>query len=135
MNPLSDNLNTGTTGELLVQLKLLKYGVQAAPPLKDTGNDLIAVRRNAFNAIQVKTTIEDNDGEIRFDLRPLERMYHLMACVVLVGDGDDLYADYCRIYLAPREFIGGSATISEKRLKDNNWAIGYDLVDKFFPLK
>lgn len=40
MNPLSENITKGTFGELLVQLRLLQYGVQATPPLKDSGNDL-----------------------------------------------------------------------------------------------
>ena len=41
MNPLRKSLQTGTVGELLVQLRLLQFHVQAAQPLKDTGNDLI----------------------------------------------------------------------------------------------
>jgi len=45
-------------------LRLFQHGVQAAPPLKDSGNDLIAVRERVFRAIQVKTTTQD-----RFDLR------------------------------------------------------------------
>ena len=45
----------GTIGELLVQTRLLQYGVQAAPPLKDSGNDLIALKGDAIKTIQVKT--------------------------------------------------------------------------------
>jgi hypothetical protein len=74
MNPLCENLKTGTIGELFVQIRLLQFDVQAAPPLKDTGNDLIAVRGTAFRAIQVKTTADS-----RFDLRDLPRHYHLVA--------------------------------------------------------
>jgi hypothetical protein len=55
-NPISDQLKTGTIGELLVQLRLLQYCVQAAPPIKDSGNDLIAVRGEEFRGIQVKTS-------------------------------------------------------------------------------
>ena len=66
MNELDSNTNTGTFGELLVQLRLFQHGVQAAPPLKDSGNDLIAVKERVFRAIQVKTTNQD-----RFDLRGL----------------------------------------------------------------
>jgi len=49
-------LRVGTIGELLVQLRLLQFHVQAAAPLKDSGNDLIAVRATRFHTIQVKTT-------------------------------------------------------------------------------
>ena len=55
-NPISQNLVTGTVGELLVQLRLLQYGVQAAPPLKDSGNDLIALKGYEIRTIQVKTS-------------------------------------------------------------------------------
>ncbi len=64
MNPLSKTCITGTIGELLVQLRLFQYGVQAAPPLKDSGNDLIAVRRETFRAVQVKTTGTKMEGGI-----------------------------------------------------------------------
>jgi hypothetical protein len=53
MNPLDGRMVTCTVGELLVQLRLLEYDVQAAPPLKDSGNDLIAIRGGQFRAIQV----------------------------------------------------------------------------------
>lgn len=43
MNQVTDKIMTGTIGELLVQIRLLQFGVQAAPPIKDSGNDLIAV--------------------------------------------------------------------------------------------
>lgn len=54
-NPISENMAKGTIGELLVQTCLLQYGVQAAPPLKDSGNDLIALKGDAIKTIQVKT--------------------------------------------------------------------------------
>ena len=54
MNKITDNLKLGTIGELLVQLRLLEFDVQAAPPLKDSGNDLIAIRGIDMRAIQVK---------------------------------------------------------------------------------
>lgn len=41
-NPLPKALATGTLGELLVQFRLLQFDIQAAPPLKDSGNDLVA---------------------------------------------------------------------------------------------
>ncbi len=36
MNPLDDRMVTCTVGELLVQLRLLEYDVQAAPPLVES---------------------------------------------------------------------------------------------------
>ena len=38
MNPIDPRMRTGTIGEILVQLLLLQYGVQAPHP-----NDLIAI--------------------------------------------------------------------------------------------
>ena len=55
-NPITERVKIGTIGELLVQLRLLQYDVQAAPPIKDSGNDLIAVKGEAFRGVQVKTT-------------------------------------------------------------------------------
>lgn len=85
MNPLSAHLTTGTFGELLVQLRLLQYGVQAAPPLKDSGNDLIAVKGAVFKAIQVKTTAKN-----RFRLNDMPKYYHLAALVALVGEQNEV---------------------------------------------
>jgi len=41
-NPLPETVKTGAFGELLVQLRLLQYDVQAVQPLKDSGNDCTA---------------------------------------------------------------------------------------------
>jgi len=68
--------------ELLVQLRLLEYGVQAAPPLKDSGNDLIAIKGREFRAIQVKAT-RDAKG-FDFNGKELaERLYDILALVQL----------------------------------------------------
>jgi hypothetical protein len=80
VNPLPDSLAKGSLGEIFVQLKLLQYGVQAAPPLKDTGNDLIAIKGDVFKAIQVKTTTKKT-----FSLDKLPKKYHLLALVQLAG--------------------------------------------------
>jgi len=102
MNPLSPELVTGTVAELLVQTRLLQYGVQAAPPLKDSGNDLIAVRGAAFRAIQVKAT----EGHT-YTLPKENRQYHILAAVRLVGTDHDLWADKCEIYLIKHEELPG----------------------------
>lgn len=54
-SPISENMVKGTIGELIVQTRLLQYGVQAAAPIKDSGNDLIALKGYAVKTIQVKT--------------------------------------------------------------------------------
>lgn len=57
MNPIDPRMRTGTIGEILVQLRLLQCGVQAAPPINDSGNDLIAVNGRTVRAVSVRTTI------------------------------------------------------------------------------
>ena len=96
-NPISSNLVTGTIGELLVQLRLLQYGVQAAPPLKDSGNDLIALKGYEVRTIQVKTSATDVP---KWDRLPL--CYHLLALVILKGHDDVLHLDKTEIYLVPK---------------------------------
>jgi len=104
VNPLEERMVTCTVGELLVQLRLLEYGVQASPPLKDSGNDLIAIRGTQFRAIQVKATRDAKS--FSFDNKELkERSYHVLALVQLVGENSRLTLDDCRIYLMPKEVV------------------------------
>lgn len=98
MNPITDNLQTGTIGEILVQLRLLEHKVQAAPPIKDSGNDLIAVRGEAFRAIQVKTTTGN-----RFNKNNLPKSFHILAVVQLVSDEARILLDESKIFLVPYE--------------------------------
>ncbi|MFX0037454.1 MAG: hypothetical protein ACFE9I_17665 [Candidatus Hermodarchaeota archaeon] len=93
MNPISKEIKIGTIGEILVQLRLLQYNVQAAPALKDSGNDLIAVKGDIFRAIQVKTSTKD-----KFNLKDLHK-YHILALVKLVGENDSIYLDQSKIFL------------------------------------
>lgn len=116
-NPISDEVATGTIGELLVQLRLLQFGVQAAPPIKDSGNDLIAVRGEAFRGVQVKTTTKGT-----FRIQKLPRYYHLLALVDLRGEDEDVYLDSSVVYLIPRTVIeerGLPKDLSEFRLCRN----------------
>lgn len=99
-NPLSPQLTTGTVGELLAQLRLLQYDVQAAPPLKDTGNDLIAIKGWVTKCVQVKTTTGD-----AFDLRKLPKRYHLVLLVKLEGNGKNIFLDSSKIFLLKKEEI------------------------------
>lgn len=106
MNPISAKLHIGTIGELLVQLRLLECGVQAAAPLKDSGNDLIAIWGDTFRAISVRTTT----GE-RFRKPPTERSYHLLAVVQLIGEDSRLYLDESQVFLIPREDVMQSSSL------------------------
>lgn len=99
-NPISPNLVTGTLGELLVQLRLLQYGIQAAPPLKDSGNDLIALKGYEVRTIQVKTS-----GMGIPNFHALPERYHLLALVVLRGHDDTLWLDDTLIYLIPKASV------------------------------
>jgi hypothetical protein len=99
-NPLSSQLTLGTLGELLVQLRLLQYDVQAAPPLKDSGNDLIAVRGSQVRTIQVKATKANRPTFPR-----QKRRYDLLAIVHFEGHDRELLLDGSDIYLIPQSEV------------------------------
>jgi len=100
MNPISPHIKTGTVGELLVQLRLLQFDVQAAPPLKDSGNDLIAVSGDCFRAVQVKTTT----GKV-FDRSNLPDHYHILAVVSLAGENQNIWLDDSKVFLIEKERV------------------------------
>lgn len=94
-NPISKNMSIGTIGELLVQIRLLQHGVQAAPPLKDSGNDLIAIKGRCVKFVQVKTTT--NNG---YNLRNLKnKIFDILALVKLSEKNNELQLDKSEIYL------------------------------------
>lgn len=101
MNEVSDAMVTGKIGEMIVQLRLFEYGVEAAPPLTDTGNDLIAVRGSRFRALQVKTS--KDLPRIQRDRLP--EQYHLLGLVELAGEDRHLHLDECTVYMLPRSVI------------------------------
>lgn len=105
MNPITDSILKGTVGELLVQIRLLEHNVQAAPPIKDSGNDLIAVRGEAFRAIQVKTVTGD-----RYSKSRLPHRYHILAVVHLEGDEETLHLDRSPVFLIPCERVEDAPT-------------------------
>lgn len=104
MNPISEKVSTGCVGELLVQIRLLQYGVQAAPPIKDSGNDLIAVNGQEFRSVSVRTTTTGNYN------KPKRRNYHVLAVVHLRGQGQCLSLDETDIYLIPQDKVAGAST-------------------------
>jgi hypothetical protein len=124
MNPIAPKLIRGTIGELLVQLRLLQFGVQAAQPLKDSGNDLIAIRRSKFRAIQVKTTASES-----YRATKLPKLYDLLAVVHIRGSGPDLYLDDCRIYLIPKERV---PTAPRRFDKLDEFILSQERVDELF---
>src|SRR5690348_6287411 len=103
-NPISPELKIGTVGELLVQIRLLQYGVQAAPPLRDSGNDLIAFKGDRVRTIQVKTST----GVIP-PWPPARKIYELLAIVHLRGEGEELSLDTSDIFLISKPTLGGLA--------------------------
>lgn len=100
-NPISEELTKGTFGELIVQIRLLQYGVQAAPPLKDSGNDLIAIKQSVIKTIQVKTTSSHNVPR----WPPVDKLFHILAIVRLSGEGLNIFVDATDVYLVPKEML------------------------------
>lgn len=101
-NPISGALRIGTMGELLAQLRLLQYNIQAAPPLRDSGNDLIALCGPVIRTMQVKTTT----GKVP-PWPPHDRIYDLLAVIRLKGDDTELHLDASEIFLIPRVKVNG----------------------------
>ena len=102
-NPISPELRIGTLGELLVQIRLLQFDVQSAAPLKDSGNDLIAVKGTRFHTIQVKTT--GGYGVPPWPNR--KKIFSLLALVRLSGEGTNVYLDHSDVYLVPKPSLRG----------------------------
>jgi len=100
MNPLYATTKKGTLGELLVQLRFLEHGVQAAPPLKDSGNDLIAIRRKVFRAVQVRTTTRDTISRPRSSID-----YHILAVVRLPRVGGRYSTQDAEVFLFSRREV------------------------------
>ncbi len=122
MNRLYDTTLFGTFGELLVQIRLLQFDVQAASPIKDSGNDLIAIRQSIFKAIQVKTT-----KQVRVDNPSSDKLYHILAIVHLPAGQDENLLDSYKVYLFSKEEVSGaSTTINEANL------ISQSLINRLF---
>lgn len=120
-NPLPPPLATGTLGEILVQLRLLQFGVQAAPPIKDTGNDLVAFRDRSVRTLQVKTSATHIPRD-----RRLPPHYDILALVLLHSFEGVVGLDSSRIFLVP------SASVQDTRRNLTSLAqyeLRYDDVD------
>lgn len=126
MNRIHETTAKGTFGELFVQLKLLQYGVQAAPPLKDSGNDLIGIRGEVFRAIQVKTRTANGEG---INLGGLPELYHIIAVVLLDERGIDpeISVDRVPIFLITKQ------EFEQGLLRDlSPYAISLERVERLF---
>jgi len=124
VNRITDKIQTGTIGEMLVQMRLLQYGVQAAPPIKDSGNDLIAVNGQVFRAVSVRTTTTG-----RYRKPPAERLYHVLAVVHLIGDERAIFLDQSGIFLLPRDQVAGASNYCKDLLEH---LLSEQLVRKLF---
>ena len=121
-NKLSYEAYIGTIGELLVQLRLLQYEVQAAPPIKDSGNDLIAIRGEVVKFIQVKTSTKE-----RINTVGLPNIYHMLALVKLKCDRKNIFLDQSDVFFITKKNVKqtsylfsklGSKIISEKLINE-----------------
>jgi hypothetical protein len=112
-NPLPVNNRTGLFGELLVQIRLLQFGVQAAPPIEDSGNDLIAVNGKEFRTVSVRTTTSNTYTKPKG-----ARIYDVLAVVCLKGGDNEVFLDSSQIFLIPQRVVTKVSTnanrLSEK---------------------
>jgi hypothetical protein len=83
-----------------VQFRLLQFRVQAAPPLKDTGNDLIAVRGMSMRSISVRSTIEKT-----FIKPPSKRIYQILAVVAFAVKDKQVSVDASQVFLVPHAAV------------------------------
>jgi hypothetical protein len=111
-------MNIGTIGEILVQLRLLQFGVQAAPPLKDSGNDLVALKESEVRTIQIKTSAKATP---RAKEKSLPKYFDILALVKLEWHSNSLMLDASKVYLIRREDIKLMATHKDRWLISKNW--------------
>jgi hypothetical protein len=105
VNHVTDKILTGTLGELLVQIRLLQCGVQAAPPVKDSGNDLIAVNGTEFRAVSVRTTTTGT-----YNKPEANRLYHVLAVVYLIDDENEVFLDDSKLFFIPKAEVAAAST-------------------------
>lgn len=124
MNPLYATTKKGTIGELFVQLRLLEHDVQAAPPVKDSGNDLIAIRGNIFKAIQVRTTSGNTISKPRASIE-----YDILAVVRLSRVSRSYSTRDAVVYLFQRSEV---SQLSRKLSDYSGHRLSQSLIDRLF---
>lgn len=100
-NYLPEKIKTWTIWELFAQMKLLEYGVQAAPPIKDSGNDLIWINWKVVKFIQIKTATNRMPSVNRRDL-PL--IYHLLFLIRLHKENGEINYEKTKIKILAHDW-------------------------------
>ncbi len=127
-NQLPENVIIGTIGEILVQLRLLEYGIQAAPPIKDSGNDLIAIKGEVARYLQVKTTTIERFTNLHFP-----EIYHIAAFVNLKLDEQQrVLLDQSTIYLLTKSEIASRSSYTVSDLELNQYQLNAQNLDRLF---
>jgi len=108
VNALADEVLHGTFAELLVQIKLLQFGIQSVMPLKDSGNDLLTTIERHFRAVQVKLTARN---PVVLEAKVKRRDWDVIA-IVHIGEADvrdwndvQVSLDSCGVYLLERSQV------------------------------
>lgn len=118
-------------GELLVQLRLLQHDVQAAPPLRDSGNDLIAVRYKTFKTIQIKTTV---NKRFSIEYKKLPDIYDFLALVYLDGEASNIRLDASNIFLIPKDVVDARKFPRRvDKLRKSAFLLSREYIDELFP--
>ena len=125
MNPLYATTQQGTIGELIVQLRFLEHDVQAAPPIKDSGNDLIAIRERVFRAVQVRSTINET-----IHIPDDRVLYDILAVVQLPKKNGRFVTRDAQIYLFPVDTVKAGLPGKVSRYPKNLFS--QELIDALF---
>lgn len=97
--PSLSDYETKTNGQIVNKLRLLVVYLSL----------VIQIKGNIFKAIQVKTRTGD-----RFDFENLDRVYHILALVHLIGESNEIFLDQSHIYLLRKdEIITSSYNVRE----------------------
>jgi hypothetical protein len=130
-NPLPKTTVKGTYGELLVILRLLDFDVQACFTLKDSGNDLIAIKGSNVQTIQVKSTLPEG----RWDLRNLhKKRYDVLALVSLIPKKRGFDLEKSKIFLLKNSEVDNRSVITNN-MKIEKYSLNKEIIQKLFPEK
>ncbi|MFZ2252809.1 MAG: hypothetical protein WAW13_01390 [Minisyncoccia bacterium] len=114
-NPLPRTTLVGTLGELFSQLQLLEFGIQSAPPIKDSGNDLIALKGRIVKLIQIKTKLDGKSYS-----QELPEVYDLVFYVdLMIDDVGKISFDKTTINVS--NSVGEKMGLLTQTLADNIW--------------
>jgi hypothetical protein len=125
MNPLYATTRQGTIGELIVQLHLLEHNIQAAAPIKDSGNDLIAIRGRVLRAIQVRSTVNYTICKPKRGV-----LYDILAVVRFPRANGRILIREAQIYLFHSSRVEAGLPGTLKRYPEN--LLSQTLIDQLF---